>query len=75
MCRESGLGLITTLLQQSTPDELDQLRELLAVGIHSHVQVTDVPDAATAPPIYVSQAYCSALPVSVSVMHSRLRIC
>ncbi len=65
MCRDSGLDLITGLLRQSTPEEIDELRALLAVGIHSHVQVTDVPDLETAPPIYVSQAYCSALPVSV----------
>jgi hypothetical protein len=43
------------------PGDLDEVRDLLRIGIHSGVQVTDVPDEHL-----VSQAFCSALPVSYS---------
>jgi hypothetical protein len=41
----------------------DQLRGELAIGLHRHVQVTDVLDG---PRRHVSQAFCSALPVAYS---------
>ena len=40
---------------------VDKLRDLIRIGIHSGVQVTDVQDEQL-----VSQAFCSALPVSYS---------
>jgi hypothetical protein len=40
---------------------VDKLRDLIRIGIHSRVQVTDVEDEQL-----VSQAFCSALPVSYS---------
>jgi hypothetical protein len=41
----------------------DELRGRLAIGLHRHVQVTDVLDG---PRRHVSQAFCSALPVAYS---------
>lgn len=56
-----GLQAIDALLASSTPDEIDALRSRLRIGIHRDVEVTDA--AGPARPI-VSQAFCSALPVS-----------
>lgn len=62
-----ALDRITTLLRQATAAELDELRGLLRIGIHSDVEVTagDI-----RPDILVSQAFCSALPVSYSSIGS-----
>ncbi|KAA0098874.1 hypothetical protein CIW49_13420 [Mycolicibacterium sp. P1-18] len=59
LCTRDGLRAITDLLGRGTEEERDDLRGRLAIGLHRHVQVTDVPE-----PHLVSQAYCSALPVA-----------
>lgn len=59
LCTEPGLSAIRRRLKD-LPEERDSLRDLLRVGIHWGVQVT------TAEPTdqVVSQAFCSALPIS-----------
>jgi hypothetical protein len=63
LCTEAGLDAITTHLAGLGPDQVDDLRGLLRVGIHRDVEVTDGAgeDCPT-----VSQAFCSALPVAYS---------
>ena len=61
-----GLGAISGLLEEATPDVLDDLRGLLRVGLHADVEVTDGP----APGPVVSQVFCSALPVAYSGLPS-----
>jgi hypothetical protein len=55
----AGLQEIHQRLSSMTEDQLDQLRQLLLVGIHWDTQVTLGKCSHT-----VSQAYCSALPVA-----------
>jgi len=66
LCTRRGLTTIGYLLDEAPQDLLDELRGHLAIGLHSDVEVTD-------PPVddrpVVSQAYCSALPVSYSSLH------
>ncbi len=45
LCTESGLDAITQYLASATPDQLDALRGLLRIGVHSDVEVTDAPVA------------------------------
>jgi hypothetical protein len=54
-----GLASVDRHLASATEDRLDQLRCLLRVGLHWGVGLTDVPPGPT-----VSQAFCTALPVS-----------
>jgi len=61
LCGEAGLRSIDDVLAESSESELDDLRSRLRIGLHVDVEVTD--DAAP-PKQLVSQAYCSALPVS-----------
>ena len=61
LCTQAGLSAIDEVLQSSAPESLDEVRDLLRVGVHSGVQVTDVPGEHL-----VSQVFCSALPVSYS---------
>jgi hypothetical protein len=63
LCTPEGLSAISALLRDSSPDTLEQLRGLLAIGLHHQVEVTDLP---AAPRQNVSQAFCSALPVAYS---------
>jgi hypothetical protein len=63
LCTEAGLDAITRLLADGTDEARDQLRGELSVGLHRHVQVTDVLGG---PGRHVSQAFCSALPVAYS---------
>ncbi len=60
LCTEEGLATITRKLEELDADGVDELRDLLRIGIHSGVQVTDAEEADLA----VSQAFCSALPPS-----------
>ncbi len=60
-CTNEGLGAISDLLDNATSDLRETLRDELAIGLHSDVQVTDVSDP---PRQNVSQAFCSALPVA-----------
>lgn len=62
-----GLIEIDRRLRALTPDELDDLRGLLRIGIQWNTQVTFQESRHT-----VSQAYCSALPVSYSHLPSEL---
>ena len=56
-----SLAALGTLAESSNADALNALRDLLRVGIHAGVQVTDVEGGHL-----VSQAFCSALPVAYS---------
>ena len=62
LCTETGLAAIETTMREMTPGQLDALRGLLRIGLHWKVDVTDAGD----PRNFVSQAYCSALPVAYS---------
>ena len=57
---QKSLRAIGAILRDE--DEAKELRDLLRVGIHRDVEVTDV----NAPGPRVSQAFCSALPVAYS---------
>ena len=61
LCTERGLATIAQKLSALDAHGIDALRDAIRIGIHSGVQVTDVEDAHL-----VSQAFCSALPVSYS---------
>jgi hypothetical protein len=61
LCTEAGLDAITRLIAEATDEVRNQLRGELAIGLHRHVQVTDVLNG---PRRHVSQAFCSALPVA-----------
>lgn len=56
LCTGKGLAAIDKVVSA-----LDELRGLLRVGIHADVEVTDAPEQ---PGQCVTQAFCSALPVS-----------
>lgn len=56
---DEGLASIDHQLSLMGPEQLDELRGRLRIGLHWEVEVTD--DGAGHP---VSQAFCSALPVS-----------
>ncbi|OBJ70971.1 hypothetical protein [Mycobacterium sp. 1274756.6] len=58
-----GLAAISDLLAGADEELRDRLRAQLAIGLHRNVQVTDVRGE---PRRYVSQAFCSALPVAYS---------
>ncbi len=68
LCTRDGLTMIAYLLEESSEDVLDELRGHLAIGLHTDVEVTDVDGGERR---LVSQAYCSALPVRYSRLHSR----
>lgn len=59
-CTKAGLRAITDLLDGATAEQRDALRGTLAIGLHREVEVTDVKSKDQ----FVSQAYCSALPVA-----------
>jgi hypothetical protein len=59
LCTEEGLATIARKLDALDEHQTDELRDLLRVGLHSRVQVTDAED----PDFLVSQVFCSALPV------------
>lgn len=61
MATQEGLFEINQRLRGSSEHELDQLRQLLRIGIHWNTQVT-LEDSRN----LVTQAYCSALPVAYS---------
>ena len=60
LCTAKGLATIVQKLKALDASEVDGLRDLLRIGIHSGVQVSD---AEQKDPV-VSQAFCSALPVA-----------
>jgi len=59
LCTQAGLASITRTLQGCDDSARDALRDLLRIGLHWNVQVTTAQ-----PPLYVSQAFCAALPVA-----------
>ena len=63
LCTREGLIAITDLLDDAPEDLLDLLRGHLAIGLHSGVEVADLPGGERR---LVSQAFCSALPVAYS---------
>lgn len=67
LASQSGLAEISNRLQASSEKELDELRQLLRVGIQWQTQVT-LDDCQH----MVSQIYCSALPVAYSGHVSQL---
>jgi hypothetical protein len=58
---EEGLIEINNIIESATESEVDELRKLLRIGIHWNTEVTLSNSKHT-----VTQAYCSALPVSYS---------
>ena len=62
LCSEAGLASISHRLSAFSSFELAALRDLLRIGMHWDVEVTDAP----ATRHRVSQAFCSALPVGYS---------
>ena len=62
LCTREGLTAIMHLLGTASDDVVDVLRAKLAIGLHRDVEVTDGSGRR------VSQAYCSALPVSYSAL-------
>lgn len=60
MCTQNGLETISAHLSKMDREQEDVLREMLRIGVHSNVEVTD---HQSDQPVCVSQAYCSALPV------------
>ena len=60
LCTEKGLATIAQKLEALDAHETDDLRDLLRVGLHSGVQVTDAQETN----LVVTQVFCSALPVS-----------
>ena len=63
LCSFEGLERVNGIIAESDPARLDEIRNKLRIGLHSRVQVTN---AASPSDQFVSQAYCSALPVSYS---------
>jgi len=59
MATATGLRQISEQLSSLEPEELDELRRKLRIGIQWDTQLTMYPDLHS-----VTQAYCSALPVS-----------
>jgi hypothetical protein len=63
------LEQIAAFLEQANEATRDELRCVLAIGLHWNVEITDGRENRENP-LYLSQAYCSALPVSYAG-HSR----
>jgi hypothetical protein len=63
LCTEQGLTAIARKLDALDESGVDELRDRLRIGIHAGVQVADVDDEQL-----VSQAFCSALPVSYTAI-------
>ena len=61
LCRSDGLGAISELLVGMEDGQIDVLRGLLRIGVHRQVEVTDADPGSH---VYVTQAFCSALPVA-----------
>ncbi|MFG1285142.1 hypothetical protein [Xanthobacter autotrophicus] len=61
LCAGEGLSTIEKVVSALDDAGVDRLRGLLRVGVHADVEVTDAPEQ---PCQTVTQAFCSALPVS-----------
>lgn len=64
--KEEGLASVDRQLAAASEEAIDDLRRLLRIGLHWGVGLTDVEPGPT-----VSQALCSALPVSYNGIASR----
>jgi hypothetical protein len=62
MCTDPGLDAIGARLTSMDEVERDDLRSRLRIGVHSNVEVTGAGDSDAHS--FVSQAFCSALPVA-----------
>jgi len=60
LCTERGLATIAQKLEALDVQGIDALRDLVRIGLQSGVQVSNADEAN----LVVSQAFCSALPVS-----------
>ena len=67
LCTEAGLDAIEQRLRALDVLEIDKLRGLLRVGLHWNVEVTTSGTAG----LHVSQAFCSALPVSYTTIPAK----
>lgn len=61
LCRADGLGAIDAHLASLDEEGVDALRSVLRIGLHADVEVTEAGAPAGQ---FVSQAFCSALPVA-----------
>jgi hypothetical protein len=68
LCHQTGLEAISAYLAKLGPDDLDALRAKLRIGVQTDVEVTDAPSERRP---FVSQAFCSALPVAYSQVPAR----
>lgn len=62
------LGLISGLLERLLASEVDALKGLLRIGLHSKVDVTDAQGQVLHA---VTQVFCSALPIAYSQVDAR----
>lgn len=65
LCTPEGLAAIGELLGRADEATRDGLRSRLCIGLHHDVEVTD---AEPAVPQFVTQAFCSALPVAYTTI-------
>jgi hypothetical protein len=68
LCHRTGLEAISAHLAKLGPDDLDALRAKLRIGVQTDVEVTDAPVDRRP---FVSQAFCSALPVAYTQVAAR----
>jgi hypothetical protein len=68
LCHQTGLEAISGHLAKLSPDDLDALRAELCIGVQSDVEATEAPSQ---PRPLVSQAFCSALPVTYTEVPAR----
>lgn len=68
LCTRAGLEAISNTLSRLSGERLDALRGTLSIAVQSDVEATDT---GRLPGPLVSQAFCSALPVSYSDVPSR----
>lgn len=65
LCTPDGLAAIGELLLGADEVTRDELRSQLCIGLHQDVEVTD---ADSSQPQFVTQAFCSALPVAYTTI-------
>lgn len=70
LCTREGLQEIDRRIAGATAAQVGAWRDLLRIGVHRDVEVTDAPETSGAPRPTVSQAFCSALPVSYTPIDS-----
>ena len=61
LCRGAGLDALRDYLRAAGAGDVDRLRDLLRIGVHHGVEVTDGAEPGRQ---FVTQAFCSALPVA-----------